>query len=134
MHLHLEDQAQRKVEETNDKKSRGFVLLYDNTKQHCVCVGIIKNGKDLWDQAKKRQVGDPGTSPKKKATPQFSGGEGRKRESGILVWNKEGLEFYYTVEKIWREVYKSKEQILALINGWENWEPKDKSKKDAIRT
>ncbi len=23
---------------------------------------------------------------------------------------------------------------MALINGWENWEPKDKSKKDAIRT
>ena len=21
-----------------------------------------------------------------------------------------------------------------LINGWENWEPKDKSKKDALRT
>ena len=31
-------------------------------------------------------------------------------------------------------VYNSKEQFLALINGWENWEPKDKSKKDAIRT
>ncbi len=90
MHLRLEDQAQHKVEETNDKESRGFVLLYNNTKQHCVCVGIIKNGKDLWDQAKKRQVGDPGTSPKKKARPQFSGGEGRKRESGILVWNKKG--------------------------------------------
>jgi hypothetical protein len=50
------------------------------------------------------------------------------------VWNKEGLEFYYTVEKIWREVYNSKEQFLALINGWENCEPKVKSKKDAIRT
>ncbi len=34
----------------------------------------------------------------------------------------------------WREVYNSKEQFLALISGWENWEPKDKSKKDAIRT
>jgi hypothetical protein len=22
----------------------------------------------------------------------------------------------------------------VLINGWENWEPKDKSKKDALRT
>ena len=50
------------------------------------------------------------------------------------MWNKEGLEFYYTVEENWREVYNSKEQFLALINGWENWEPKDKSKKDAIRT
>ncbi len=50
---------------------------------------IIKNRKELWDHAKKRQVSDPGTSPKKRARPQFSGGEGRKRESGILVWNKE---------------------------------------------
>ena len=80
-------------------------------------LAIIKNGKELWDQAKKRQVGDPGTSPKKKARPQFSGGEGRKRESGILVWNKEGLEFYYMVEKNWREVYNSKKQFSLLING-----------------
>ncbi len=66
--------------------------------------------------------------------PLFSSGEGRKRESGISVWNKEGLEFYYTVEKNWREVYNSKGQFSVLINGWENWEPKDKSKKDALRT
>jgi hypothetical protein len=50
-----------------------------------------------------------------------------------LVWNKEEPEFYYTVEKNWIEVYNSKEQFL-VINGWENWEPKDKSTKDAIRT
>ncbi len=56
-----------------------------------------------------------------------------ERESGISVWNKEGLEFYYRVDKNWREVYNSKEQFSVLINGWENWEPKDKSKKDALR-
>ncbi len=50
------------------------------------------------------------------------------------MWKKEELEFYYTVEKNWREMYNSKEQFSALINGWEKWEPKDKSKKDAIRT
>jgi hypothetical protein len=66
--------------------------------------------------------------------PLFSAREGRKRESGISVWNKEGLEFYYTVEKNWREVHNSKEQFSVLINGWENWEPKEKSKKDALRT
>ena len=38
------------------------------------------------------------------------------------------------MENNWREVYNSKVQFLALINGWENWEPKDKSKKDTIRT
>jgi hypothetical protein len=50
------------------------------------------------------------------------------------VWIKEGLEFYYMAKKIWREVYNSKVQFLVLINGWENWEPKDKSKKDTLRT
>jgi hypothetical protein len=92
-------------------------------------LAIIKNGKEMWDQAK-----NPGSSPEKKARPLFSAGEGRKRESGISVWNKEGLEFYYAVEKNWREVYNSKKQFSVLINGWENWEPKDKSKKDALRT
>jgi HEPN domain-containing protein len=92
-------------------------------------LAIIKNGKEMWDQAK-----NPGTSPEKKVRPLFSTGEGRKRESGISAWNKKGLEFYYTVEKNWREVYNSKVQFSVLINGWENWEPKDKSKKDALRT
>ncbi len=50
------------------------------------------------------------------------------------MWNKEGLEFYYTVEKHWREVYNDKVQFSVLINGWENWEPKDRSKKDALRS
>ena len=63
----------------------------------------------------------------------FSAGEGRKRESGISVWNKERLEFYYTVEKTWKEVYNDKAQFSVLINGWENREPNDKSKKDALR-
>jgi hypothetical protein len=38
------------------------------------------------------------------------------------------------VENNWREVYNSKVQFSVLINGWENWEPNDKSKKDALRT
>ena len=42
----------------------------------------------MCDQAK-----NPGTSPKKKARLLFSTGDGRKRKSGISVWNKEGLEF-----------------------------------------
>ena len=66
--------------------------------------------------------------------PLFSTGEGRKRESGISMWDKEVLEFYYTVEKTWIEVYNSKVQFYVLINGWENWEPKDNNKKDAIKT
>ena len=83
----------------------------------------------MWDQAK-----NPSTSPEKKLMPLYSTREGRKRESGISMWNKEGLAFYYTVEKNWKEVYNDKEQFSVLMNGWEIWEPKDKSKKDAVRT
>ncbi len=32
------------------------------------------------------------------------------------------------------EVYNSKEQFSALVNGWEVWEPNDKTWKDPIRT
>jgi len=92
-------------------------------------LAIIKNGQEMWDQAK-----NPSTSPEKKLKPLYSSGEGRKRESGISMWNKEGLAFYYTVEKNWKEVYNDKEQFSVLMNGWEVWEPKDKSKKDAVRT
>ena len=92
-------------------------------------LAIIKNGQEMWDQAK-----NPSTSPEKKLKPLYSAGEGRKRESGISMWNKEGLAFYYTVEKNWKEVYNDKEQFSVLMNGWEIWEPKDKSKKDAVRT
>ena len=66
-------------------------------------LAIIKNGKDMWDQAK-----NPGTSPKKKVRPLFSAGDGRKRESGISVWNKE-TQWRKTGEK----VYNSKEQFLC---------------------
>ena len=92
-------------------------------------LAIIKNGLEMWDQAK-----NPSTNPEKRLSPLFSKGEGRKRESGISMWNKEGLDLYYTVEKNWREVYNDKAQFSVLINGWETWEPNDKSKKDALRT
>jgi hypothetical protein len=39
-------------------------------------LAIIKNGQEMWDQAK-----NPSTSPEKKLRPLFSTGEGRKRES-----------------------------------------------------
>ncbi len=52
----------------------------------------------------------------------------------MSMWNKEGLEFYYTVEKNWKELYNDKAKFSVLINGRETWEPKDKSKKNALRT
>ncbi len=94
MHLRPEDQARRKVEKlmTNNPGSPFFCMVTPSDIAYVLA--IIKNGKELWDQAKKRQIGDPGTSPEKNARPRFSGGEGRKRESGISVWNKEGLELW----------------------------------------
>jgi hypothetical protein len=86
------------VEKAIDKESRVSILLCDKTKHIAFVLEIIKNGKDLWDQAK-RQLSDPGASPKKKVRLLFSAGEGGKRESDVLVWNNEGLEFYYMVEK-----------------------------------
>ncbi len=44
----------------------------------------------MWDQAK-----NPSTSPEKKLKPLYCSGEGRKRESGISMWNKD-------VEGAWR--------------------------------
>jgi hypothetical protein len=58
--------------------------------------------------------------------------EGRGRV--VSMWNKEGLAFYYTVEKNWKEIYNGKAKFSVLFNGCETWEPKDKNKKDAIKT
>ncbi len=100
--------------ETLLMKNPGGPFFCKITPSNIACVlSVIKNGKDMWDQAK-----NPKISPKKKVWPLFSAGEGRKSESGILVWNKEGLELYYMVEKNWREAYNSKVQLVALISGW----------------
>jgi hypothetical protein len=50
------------------------------------------------------------------------------------VWNNDGLKFFYTAKRNWTEVYNSKEQFSALINGWEIWEPNNKTRKNPIRT
>ncbi len=62
-------------------------------------LAIIKNGKDTWDQ-EKRLENDLEADPEKKAKMLFSVGEGRKGEICKSVWNNDGLEFYYMVEKI----------------------------------
>jgi hypothetical protein len=49
----------------------------------------------------------------------------------VHPWNKERHEFYYTVEKNWKELYNDKAKFSVLINGWETWEPKAKN---ALRT
>ncbi len=72
----------------------------------------------MWDQTKRRQE-NPEARQEKRAKLLFSTGEGKRRESGKTVWNNDGLEFFYTVERNWMEVYNSKEQFSALENGWE---------------
>ncbi len=95
-------------------------------------LAIIKNGKDSWDQTKRLGC-TQGTTQEKKIQLLFSRGDGKKRLSGITVWNNPGLEFFYTAEKNWREVYNS-DGYSKLINKWERWEPADKTKKDSIKT
>jgi hypothetical protein len=94
---------------------------------------LIKNGKDMWDQTKRRQE-NPEVRHEKRAKLLVSTGEGKRRESGKTVWNNDGLEFFHTAERNWTEVYNSKEQFSELVKGWEMWEPNDKTRKDPIRT
>ena len=96
-------------------------------------LSLIKNGKDMWDQTKRRQE-NPEARHEKRAKLLFSTGEGKRRESGKTVWKNDGLEFLYTAERSWTEVHNSKEQFSALVNRWEMWEPNNKTRKDPIRT
>ena len=50
-----------------------------------------------------------------------------------MVWNNEGLNFYYTAERNWKEVHKDNDAFLDLCIKWERWEPEDKSRKNPIR-
>ena len=56
----------------------------------------------------------------------FTSGMSKKRLFGVSLWNKAGLEYYYTAEENWKVVYNSKEMFSKLCNHWERWEPKDK--------
>jgi hypothetical protein len=104
------------------------------TPSDIVCIlSLIKNGKNIWDQTKRCQE-NPEVRHEKRAKPLFSTGEGKRRESEKAVWNNDGLEFFYTAERDWTEVYNSKEQFSALVNEWEMWEPNNQTRKDPIRT
>ena len=64
---------------------------------------LMMNGMGVWDQARRMKEDPTCTSAEKKALPVFTKGEGQKRESGRTVWDKGGLNFYYTAEKNWRK-------------------------------
>jgi hypothetical protein len=68
------------VEETHDNESWVSFHLFFTPSDIEYVLAIIKNGQEMWDQAK-----NPSTSPEKKLRPLFSTGEERKRESGTSV-------------------------------------------------
>ena len=39
------------------------------------------------------------------------------------------MKYFHKVERTWQEAYSNKEQMCALINGWERWEPNGDLKK-----
>ena len=94
---------------------------------------LIMNGMGMWDQTRRLKE-NPTHLVEKKIMPLFTKGEGLKRESGKTVWDKNGLNFYYTTEKNWKEVYSDKDGFSELCNKWEEWEPEKKSRKDPVRT
>ncbi len=83
---------------------------------------LIKNGMAMWDQAR-RQQDNPTHRGEKREMPLFTKGKGLKRESGKTVWSKDGLNFYYTAMRNWKEIYNDKDKFSELCNKWEKWEP-----------
>ena len=123
------DSDWRKLLKKNPEKP---FLLFVTPSDIAFILSLIKNGMEMWDQARRLQ--DNPTREEIKALPLFTKGEGQKRESGKAIWNNEGLNFYYTAEKNWKKVYNDKEELLDLCNKWERWEPEDKSRKNPDRT
>ena len=73
--------------------------------------------------------------PTKKARPLFTSGMGKKRQFGVSLWNKAGLEYYHKAEENWLRLYNSEELFSKLRNEWERWEPKDMGiQKKALKT
>ena len=78
MHKRPEDQANIKWKKQLMKNPGNPFICAITPSGIAYVLAIIKNGKDVWEQAK-----NPRTSPEKKARPLFSAGEGRKREQYI---------------------------------------------------
>jgi len=92
----------------------------------------------MWDQeirlAENQDAGED-DKPTKKARPLFTSGMGKKHLFGVSLWNKEGLNYYYTAEENWKTLYNLVELFSKVCNEWERWEPKEKGKrKQALKT
>jgi hypothetical protein len=90
-------------------------------------ISLIKNGMAVWNR--KKLLFETEEMKKTKAKPLFTSGEGQKRSFGKTTWSKEGLKYFHKVERTWQEAYSNEEQMRALINGWERWEPDGDLKK-----
>ena len=97
-------------------------------------ISLMKNGMPMWKRKTALFESDDLRSTTVK--PLFTSGEGQKRTFGKTTWNKEGLKYFHKVEATWQEAYSVREQMSALVNGWEKWEPTDdlKKGKDLLRT
>ena len=94
-------------------------------------ISVIKNhGKEMGDQeirlAENQDMGED--EPTKKARPLFTSGMGKKRQFRVSLWNKEGLNYYYTAEENWKTLYNLVELFSKVCNEWERWDPKEKGK------
>ena len=108
------DKDWRKLLKKNPEKP---FLLFVTPSDIAHILALIKNGKGMWDQAR-RMDRDRDSQGEKKVVPLFTKGEGRKGESGKTVWNNDGLNFYYTAEMNWKKVYNDKDKFSDLCNEW----------------
>jgi hypothetical protein len=92
-------------------------LLFVTPSDIAFILALIKNGLGMWEQSRRLQ--DTPTRVEKKAVPLFTKREGQKRESGRMIWNNDGLNFYYTAERNWKKVYSDKDELSDLFNKWE---------------
>ena len=90
-------------------------------------ISLMKNGMPVWKR--KAVLFESDDLRKTKAKPLFTPGEGQKRTFGKATWSKEGLKYYHKVEATWQVAYSDGEQMSALVNGWEKWEPREDLKK-----
>ena len=103
------DSDWRKLLKTNPEKP---FLLFVTPSDIAFILSLIKNGMEMWDQARRLQ--DNPTREEIKALPFSTKREGQKRESGRVIWNNEGLNFYNTAEKNWKKVYNDKEERIGM--------------------
>ena len=81
-------------------------------------LAVFKNGQHMWDQDIRIQAGG---NPEKKEKPLFSTGDGKKRQVGKSLWNKEGRKYFNDMEDKWTKIYNNKRAIMILYRRWEEW-------------